>query len=75
MGGSKFNSRDAPPEAHQVRPESREPFKPSYASSKVKNENNAVRNWISMILTRGAFLNHKSNKQTIHEVQKNLDSS
>ena len=28
-----------------------------------------------MILTSGAFLNHKSNKQTSHELQKNLDSS
>ena len=28
-----------------------------------------------MILTSGAFPNHKSNKQTSHELQKNLDSS
>ena len=28
-----------------------------------------------MILTSGAFLNHKSNKQTSHELEKNLDSS
>ena len=41
------HSRDAAPEGLQVRPESLEPFKPSYASSKVKNENNAIGNWIS----------------------------
>ena len=28
-----------------------------------------------IILTSGAFLNHKPNKQTSHELQKNLDSS
>ena len=28
-----------------------------------------------MILTSGAFLNHKFNEQTSHELQKNLDSS
>ena len=38
-----FN-RDAFPEGYQVRPES---LKPSYASSKVKNENDAIRNRIS----------------------------
>ena len=37
----------APEESYQVRPESRETFKPSYASSKVKNENDAIRNRIS----------------------------
>ena len=31
--------RDTAPESYQVRPESLETFKPSYASSKVKNEN------------------------------------
>ena len=38
---------DPAPEGHQVRPESLEPFKPSYSSNKVENENNAIRNWIS----------------------------
>ena len=35
------NVLKACPESHQVRPESLEPFKPSYASSKVKNEKDA----------------------------------
>ena len=39
--------RDAVPETYQVRPESLEIFKPSYASGKVKNENDAIRNHIS----------------------------
>ena len=34
--------RDASPESYQVRPESLEAFEPSYASSKVKNENDAI---------------------------------
>ena len=34
-------------ENHQVRPESLQIFQPSYASSKVKNENDAIRNRIS----------------------------
>ena len=34
-------------ENYQVRPESLQTFQPSYASSKVKNANNAVRNRIS----------------------------
>ena len=36
--------RDVVPEDYQVRPES---LKPSYASSKAKNENGAIRNRIS----------------------------
>ena len=39
--------RDAAPESYEVRPESLETFEPSYASSKVKNENDAIRNRIS----------------------------
>ena len=42
-----LTSRDAALESQQVRPESLEPFKPSYASSKAKNENNDILNWIS----------------------------
>ena len=38
---------DAAPESYQVNPESLETFKPSYASSKVKNETDAIRNRIS----------------------------
>ena len=41
----KYNrllSRDAAPKDHQVRPESLETFQPSYASSTVKNENDAI---------------------------------
>ena len=34
-------------ESYEVRPESLETFEPSYASSKVKNENDAIRNRIS----------------------------
>ena len=34
-------------EASQVRPEWRQTFQPSYASSKVKTENDAIRNRIS----------------------------
>ena len=34
-------------ENYQVRPESLQTFQPSYASSKVKNENDAIRNRIS----------------------------
>ena len=42
--------RDAAPESYQVRPESLETFEPSYtyASSEVKNENDAIRNRISV---------------------------
>ena len=37
---------DAAPESYEVRPESLESFEPSYASRKVKNENDAIRNRI-----------------------------
>ena len=47
-------------------PESLEIFQPSYASSKVKNENDAIRNRISG-LTSDAFLNQKPNKLTSQE--------
>lgn len=43
----RLTSRDAALESQQVKPESLEPFKPSYAPSKVKNENNDILNWIS----------------------------
>ena len=43
----RLTIRDAAPESLQVRPESLETFEPSYASSKVKNENDAIRNRIS----------------------------
>ena len=43
----RLTIRDAAPESYQVRPESLETFEPSYASSKVKNENDAIRNRIS----------------------------
>ena len=40
--------REVVPEGYQVTPESLKPsLKPSYASSKVKNENDAIRNRIS----------------------------
>ena len=39
--------RDAAPESYDLRPESLETFEPSYASNKVKNENDAIRNRIS----------------------------
>ena len=38
---------DAAAESYQVRPEALETLKPSYASRKVKNENDAIRNRIS----------------------------
>ena len=38
----RLTSRDAAPKHHQVRPESLETFQPSYASSTVKNENDAI---------------------------------
>ena len=60
------------PEGHQVRPESLAPFKPSYASSKTKTMPYEI--GFPRILTSGAFLNHKSKRQTSHELQKNLDS-
>ena len=40
----RLTIRDAAPESLQVRPESLETFEPSYASSKVKNENDANQN-------------------------------
>ena len=40
----RLTIQDAAPERYQVRPESLETFKPSYASSKVKNDNNAIQN-------------------------------
>ena len=43
----RLTIRDAAPESYQVRPEALETLKPSYASSKVKNENDAIRNRIS----------------------------
>ena len=43
----RLTIRDAAPESYQVRPEAFETLTPSYASSKVKNENDAIRNWIS----------------------------
>ena len=43
----RLTNRDATPESYQVRPESLETFQPSYASSKVKNENDAIRNQTS----------------------------
>ena len=39
--------QDAAPESYQLRPESLETFEPSFASSKVKNENHPIRNRIS----------------------------
>ena len=47
---------DAAPESYQVRPEAFETLKPSYASSKVKNENDAIRNWISDFYKRRVSL-------------------
>ena len=41
----------------------------------MKNENNAIRNWISDDFDKRRISHHKSNKQTSHELQKNLDSS
>ena len=38
----RLTSRDEAPKDHQVRPESLETFQPSYASSTVKNENDAI---------------------------------
>ena len=43
----RLTIRDAAAESYQVRPEALETLKPSYASSKVKNENDAIRNRIS----------------------------
>ena len=41
------NLQDAAPESYQVRPESLETFEPSFASSKMKNENHPIQNQIS----------------------------
>ena len=49
-------------ENYQVRPESLQTFQPSYASSKVKNENDAIEIGVPA-LTNDAFLNQKPNKQ------------
>ena len=43
----RLTIRDADAERYQVRPEALGTLKPSYASSKVKNENDAIRNRIS----------------------------
>ena len=43
----RLTIRDAAPERYQVRPVSLQTLQPSYASSKVKNENDAIRNRIS----------------------------
>ena len=56
-----------PLEASQVRPEPLQTFQPSlYASSKVKNENDAIE-IVFPTLTNDVFLNQKLNKQTSHE--------
>ena len=39
----RLTIRRSAPESYQVRPEPLETFEPSYASSKVKNENDAIR--------------------------------
>ena len=43
----KLTNRDAALESHQGRPESLETFQPSLRINKVKNENDAMWNWIS----------------------------
>ena len=43
----RLTIQDAAPESYQVRPESLETFEPSFASSKMKNENHPIRNQIS----------------------------
>ena len=53
-------------ENYQVRPESLQTFKPSYASSKVKNENDAIRNRISDFDKR-RISQPKTHKQTSHK--------
>ena len=55
------------PEGYQVRQVLLETFKPSHTSSKLKNENDAIRNRISPTLTSDTLLNQKPNKQTSHE--------
>ena len=43
----RLTIRDAAPDSYQVTRESLENFEPLYASSKVKNENDAIQNRIS----------------------------
>ena len=62
-----YQIRDAAPESYQVRQVLLETFKPSHTSSKLKNENDAIRNRISPTLTSDTLLNQKPNKQTSHE--------
>ena len=54
---------------HQVRPESLQPFQPSYASSKVKNENDAIRNRISDFVKATYF----STKNPINKLAMNIE--
>ena len=58
-------------------PESLETFQPSYASSKLIFENDAIRNRISNDFDKRCICQQKlkRNKQTSHELQNNLDSS
>ena len=55
-------------ENYQVRPESLQTFKPSYASSKVKNENDAIRNRISDFVKAMYF----STKNPINKLAMNI---
>ena len=59
--------RDAAPESYQVRSESLETFQPYYASSKVQNENDAIRNRISDDFDKRCISQPKPNKQTSQE--------
>ena len=43
----RLTIRDSVPESYQGRPQFLETFKPSHALSKVKNENDAIRNRIT----------------------------
>ena len=43
----RLTIRDSVPESYQGRPRLLETFKPSYALSKVKNQNDAIRNRIT----------------------------
>ena len=43
----RLTNLDSVPESYQGRPQLLETFKPFYALSKVKNENDAIRNWIT----------------------------
>ena len=51
---------------YQVRPVTRQTLQPAYASSKVKNENDAIRNRISEF-DKWRIFNQKPTKQTSHE--------